>query len=175
MLIALDFVQFNVRFFLFLRLKIWKKALLLDLKNTDTQTHDTRVMTTFFVFSALFYAAIFGNLTAIIQRLYSRTARYHRDIRVVKEFITLHKIPEYLQGRLREYFTLEQAATKGDDIESVGKSAHNTWHVVANGVPRLQRHVAGTKKKKQHALQGRWKRREDWVNDIQISLRTKSF
>lgn len=68
---------------------------------------------------ALFYAVIFGNLTAIIQRLYSRSARYHGDMRVVKEFISLYNIPESLQGTLREYFTMEQAATKGSDIESI--------------------------------------------------------
>lgn len=82
-----------------------------------------------FSLSALFYAAIFGNLTAIIQRLYSRTARYHRDLRVVKEFIALHNIPECLQGTLREYFAQEQTAAKGDDIESVRKRCMSlvTW------------------------------------------------
>ena len=72
-------------------------------------------------FSALFYAVIFGNLTAIIQRLYSRTNRYHQDVRVVNECIAVHGIPESLQTTLREYFTTEQAATRGDEIESVKK------------------------------------------------------
>lgn len=76
-----------------------------------------------FLLSALFYAVIFGNLTAIIQRLYSRTARYHQDVRIVNECIALHKIPESLQKTLRDFFTTEQAATRGDDIESV---SHNT-------------------------------------------------
>ena len=71
--------------------------------------------------SALFYAVIFGNLTAIIQRLYSRTNRYHQDVRVVNECIAVHGIPESLQITLREYFTTEQAATRGDEIESVRK------------------------------------------------------
>ena len=71
------------------------------------------------VLLAMFYAVIFGNLTAIIQRLYSRTARYHRDVRVVNEFLAMHDMPESLQGNLREYFTNEQAAIRGDDIESV--------------------------------------------------------
>lgn len=71
--------------------------------------------------SALFYAVIFGNLTAIIQRLYSRTNRYHQDVRVVNECIAVHGIPESLQMTLREYFTTEQAATRGDEIESVRK------------------------------------------------------
>ncbi|XP_068718886.1 potassium voltage-gated channel subfamily H member 6-like [Montipora capricornis] len=68
---------------------------------------------------ALFYAVIFGNLTAIIQRLYSRTARYHQDVRVVNECIAIHGLPESLQTILRAYFTSEQAATRGDEIESI--------------------------------------------------------
>ena len=74
----------------------------------------------------MFYAVIFGNLTAIIQRLYSRTARYHRDVRVVNEFIAVHDMPESLQGNLREYFTNEQAAIRGDDIESVRQKPIST-------------------------------------------------
>lgn len=76
--------------------------------------------------SAMFYAVIFGNLTAIIQRLYSRTARYHRDVRVVNEFLAIHDMPESLQGNLREYFTNEQAAIRGDDIESVRQKPIST-------------------------------------------------
>ena len=74
----------------------------------------------------MFYAVIFGNLTAIIQRLYSRTARYHRDVRVVNEFLAIHDMPESLQGNLREYFTNEQAAIRGDDIESVRQKPIST-------------------------------------------------
>ena len=74
-----------------------------------------------FFSSALFYAVIFGNLTAIIQRLYSSSARYHRDVRVVNDCIALHDFPQSLQRTLREFFTNEQSATRGDDIESVGK------------------------------------------------------
>ena len=48
---------------------------------------------------------------------------------MVKEFIALHNIPEYLQGTLREYFAQEQTATKGDDIESVRKCVCHTWPV----------------------------------------------
>ena len=80
----------------------------------------------YFFILAMFYAVIFGNLTAIIQRLYSRTARYHRDVRVVNEFIAMHDMPESLQGNLREYFTNEQAAIRGDDIESVRQKPIST-------------------------------------------------
>jgi hypothetical protein len=66
------------------------------------------------------YAAIFGNMTAIIQRLYTRTARYHRDMKVIKEFIRFHNIPEVLQGTLTEYFTHEWSAQKDQQLNQVG-------------------------------------------------------
>ena len=39
------------------------------------------------------YASIFGNVSAIIQRLYSGTARYHTQMLRVREFIRFHQIP----------------------------------------------------------------------------------
>lgn len=42
--------------------------------------------------TALMYASIFGNVSAIIQRLYSGTARYHTQILRVREFIRFHQV-----------------------------------------------------------------------------------
>uniref|UniRef100_A0A665WC38 Ion transport domain-containing protein n=1 Tax=Echeneis naucrates TaxID=173247 RepID=A0A665WC38_ECHNA len=53
---------------------------------------------------ALMYASIFGNVSAIIQRLYSGTARYHAQMMKVREFIRFHQIPNPLKQRLEEYF-----------------------------------------------------------------------
>ncbi|NXE38465.1 KCNH6 protein, partial [Ptilorrhoa leucosticta] len=53
---------------------------------------------------SLMYASIFGNVSAIIQRLYSGTARYHTQMLRVKEFIRFHQIPNPLRQRLEEYF-----------------------------------------------------------------------
>lgn len=50
------------------------------------------------------YASIFGNVSAIIQRLYSGTARYHTQMLRVKEFIRFHQVPNPLRQRLEEYF-----------------------------------------------------------------------
>lgn len=50
------------------------------------------------------YASIFGNVSAIIQRLYSGTARYHTQMLRVREFIRFHQIPNPLRQRLEEYF-----------------------------------------------------------------------
>lgn len=54
-------------------------------------------------FLALFYATIFGNVSAIIQRLYSGTAKWHSQMQKVKEFTRFHQIPNPLRRRLEEF------------------------------------------------------------------------
>ncbi|CAB1326297.1 unnamed protein product, partial [Coregonus sp. 'balchen'] len=51
---------------------------------------------------SLMYASIFGNVSAIIQRLYSGTARYHTQMLRVREFIRFHQIPNPLRQRLED-------------------------------------------------------------------------
>uniref|UniRef100_A0A4W5LK63 Potassium voltage-gated channel subfamily H member 7 n=1 Tax=Hucho hucho TaxID=62062 RepID=A0A4W5LK63_9TELE len=51
---------------------------------------------------SLMYASIFGNVSAIIQRLYSGTARYHTQMLRVREFIRFHQIPNPLKQRLED-------------------------------------------------------------------------
>jgi hypothetical protein len=65
-------------------------------------SHDIVYM--YFLFLALMYASIFGNVSAIIQRLYSGTARYQIQMLRVKEFIRFHQIPNPLRQRLEDYF-----------------------------------------------------------------------
>lgn len=48
----------------------------------------------FYCSIALMYASIFGNVSAIIQRLYSGTARYHTQMLRVREFIRFHQVSE---------------------------------------------------------------------------------
>ena len=55
------------------------------------------------------YASIFGNVSAIIQRLYSGTTRYHTQMLRVREFIRFHQIPNPLRQRLEEYFQVIRA------------------------------------------------------------------
>lgn len=68
---------------------------------------------------ALMYASIFGNVSAIIQRLYSGTARYHTQMLRVKEFIRFHQIPNPLRQRLEEYFQHSWNYTNGIDMNMV--------------------------------------------------------
>lgn len=65
------------------------------------------------------YASIFGNVSAIILRLYSGTARYHTQMMRVREFIRFHQIPNPLRQRLEEYFQHAWTYTNGIDMNAV--------------------------------------------------------
>lgn len=76
---------------------------------------------------ALMYASIFGNVSAIIQRLYSGTARYHMQMLRVKEFIRFHQIPNPLRQRLEEYFQHAWTYTNGIDMNMVCTTVFQNW------------------------------------------------
>ncbi|CAL8281877.1 unnamed protein product [Merluccius merluccius] len=73
------------------------------------------------VIGSLMYASIFGNVSAIIQRLYSGTTRYHTQMLRVKEFIRFHQVPGGLRLRLEEYFQHAWSYTNGIDMNAVLK------------------------------------------------------
>ncbi|XP_031614579.1 potassium voltage-gated channel subfamily H member 6 [Oreochromis aureus] len=73
------------------------------------------------VIGSLMYASIFGNVSAIIQRLYTGTTRYHTQMLRVKEFIRFHQIPGSLRQRLEEYFQHAWTYTNGIDMNAVLK------------------------------------------------------
>eukprot|EP00094_Tigriopus_californicus_P011589 TCALIF_11194-PA protein Name:"Similar to KCNH7 Potassium voltage-gated channel subfamily H member 7 (Homo sapiens)" AED:0.27 eAED:0.27 QI:0/0.25/0.15/0.84/1/1/13/1136/795 len=72
-------------------------------------------------FSALMYATIFGNVSAMISRLYSGTTRYHSQMLNIREFIKFHHIPSPLKQRLEEYFQHAWTYTNGIDMNMVLK------------------------------------------------------
>jgi hypothetical protein len=65
------------------------------------------------------FATIFGNLTAIIQRLYSTTSKYHKDLAIVREFINFYEIPSPLRDKLEDYTKNIWAQTKGVNVKKV--------------------------------------------------------
>uniref|UniRef100_A0A4W3HM20 Ion transport domain-containing protein n=1 Tax=Callorhinchus milii TaxID=7868 RepID=A0A4W3HM20_CALMI len=91
--------------------------------------------------SALMYASIFGNVSAIIQRLYSGTARYHTQMLRVKEFIRFHQIPNPLRQRLEEYFQHAWSYTNGIDMNAVSK--HPITQPTAKQYIHGREHTAG--------------------------------
>ncbi|XP_042228992.1 potassium voltage-gated channel subfamily H member 7-like isoform X12 [Homarus americanus] len=86
--------------------------------NTDIEKIFTILV---MLIGSLMYASIFGNVSAIIQRLYAGTARYHTQFMRVKEFIRFHQIPNPLRQRLEEYFQHAWTYTNGIDMNMVLK------------------------------------------------------
>nr|CAH7716345.1 unnamed protein product [Callosobruchus chinensis] len=67
------------------------------------------------------HAVVFGNVTAIIQRMYSRRSLYHTKWRDLKDFFTLHQIPKELKQRMQDYFQTTWSLNHGIDIQEALK------------------------------------------------------
>uniref|UniRef100_A0A915LPJ2 Ion transport domain-containing protein n=1 Tax=Meloidogyne javanica TaxID=6303 RepID=A0A915LPJ2_MELJA len=85
---------------------------------TDSEKIFTIIM---MILGSLMYASVFGNVSAIIQRLYSGTARYHTEMSRLREFIRFQQIPNPLRQRLEEYFQHAWSYTNGIDMNTVLK------------------------------------------------------
>lgn len=73
----------------------------------------------FFLPSALMHALVFGNVTAIIQRMYSRWSQYHTRTKDLKDFIRVHHLPQNLKQRMLEYFQTTWSVNNGIDCNEV--------------------------------------------------------
>ncbi|XP_067334083.1 potassium voltage-gated channel subfamily H member 4a isoform X2 [Channa argus] len=62
---------------------------------------------------ALMHAVVFGNVTAIIQRMYSRRSLYHTKMKDLKDFIRVHRLPQQLKQRMLEYFQATWSVNNG--------------------------------------------------------------
>ena len=71
------------------------------------------------IIGALLYATIFGNVTAIFNRLYSGAQRYGVQRGRVAEFIKFHQIPNPLRQRLEEYFKHAWNYSNGIDMNMI--------------------------------------------------------
>ena len=71
---------------------------------------------------ALMHAVVFGNVTAIIQRMYLRRSLYQTKWRDLKDFLTLHQIPKVLKQRMQDYFQTMWSLNHGIDINQVCKN-----------------------------------------------------
>ncbi|KOC66422.1 Potassium voltage-gated channel subfamily H member 8 [Habropoda laboriosa] len=70
---------------------------------------------------ALMHAVVFGNVTAIIQRIYSRRSLYQTKLRDLKDFFVLHQIPDELKQRMQDYFQTMWSLNHGIDIHETLK------------------------------------------------------
>ncbi|XP_060721922.1 potassium voltage-gated channel subfamily H member 8 [Tachysurus vachellii] len=70
---------------------------------------------------ALMHAVVFGNVTAIIQRMYSRWSLYHSRTKDLKDFIRVHHLPQSLKQRMLEYFQTTWSVNNGIDSNELLK------------------------------------------------------
>jgi potassium voltage-gated channel Eag-related subfamily H protein 8 len=68
---------------------------------------------------ALMHAVVFGNVTAIIQRMYARRSQYQTRLRDLKDFFKLHQIPKQLRQRMSDYFQTTWSLNNGIDHNEV--------------------------------------------------------
>uniref|UniRef100_A0A182WMG7 Cyclic nucleotide-binding domain-containing protein n=1 Tax=Anopheles minimus TaxID=112268 RepID=A0A182WMG7_9DIPT len=67
------------------------------------------------------HAVVFGNVTAIIQRMYSRRSLYQSKWRDLKDFIALHQMPKELKQRMQDYFQTMWSLNHGIDVYEILK------------------------------------------------------
>ncbi|XP_056157061.1 potassium voltage-gated channel subfamily H member 3-like [Lampris incognitus] len=70
---------------------------------------------------ALMHAVVFGNVTAIIQRMYSRRSLYHTRTKDLKDFIRVHRLPKALEQRLMDCFQTTWSVNNGIDVSELLK------------------------------------------------------
>ncbi|XP_033973079.1 potassium voltage-gated channel subfamily H member 4-like, partial [Trematomus bernacchii] len=67
------------------------------------------------------HAVVFGNVTAIIQRMYSRRSLYHTRTKDLKDFIRVHRLPKALEQRMLECFQTTWSVNNGIDVSELLK------------------------------------------------------
>lgn len=67
-------------------------------------------------------AAIFGNVSSIMLRLYRGTEEYHEMLASIKEFIKFHYFPKPLANRLIESYQNARAFANGVDMNCVSRA-----------------------------------------------------
>ncbi|VDP65309.1 unnamed protein product [Echinostoma caproni] len=68
---------------------------------------------------ALMHAAVFGNVTAIIQRIYARRTAFQSRAQDLKDFVRVHHIPKQLKRRMEDFFQTTWAINRGIDLTEV--------------------------------------------------------
>ncbi|XP_047466052.1 potassium voltage-gated channel subfamily H member 4-like isoform X2 [Mugil cephalus] len=68
---------------------------------------------------ALMHALVFGNVSAIIQRMYSRLSLYHTRMKDLKDFIRVHRLPQQIKQRMLEYFQTTWSVNNGIDANEL--------------------------------------------------------
>nr|VZH98616.1 unnamed protein product [Spirometra erinaceieuropaei] len=68
---------------------------------------------------ALMHAAVFGNVTTIIQRVYARRSAYQMKNQDLKDFTRAHHLPKQLRQRMLEFYQAMWSINRGIDKQSI--------------------------------------------------------
>eukprot|EP00111_Clytia_hemisphaerica_P018593 TCONS_00054981-protein len=74
------------------------------------------------ILGAIVQSAIFGNMTAIIQKLYASRARFHAKASQIKQFVQHHQIDGDLQKRIESWFVSYWSVSNGVNTEEMLES-----------------------------------------------------
>lgn len=97
---------------------------------------DYNSMTQLIFLSALMHAVVFGNVTAIIQRMYSRRSLYHTRTKDLKDFIRVHRLPKALEQRMLECFQTTWSVNNGIDVSEVSWFSRNVTNTTQHKYAR---------------------------------------
>uniref|UniRef100_A0A1I8IVH9 PAC domain-containing protein n=1 Tax=Macrostomum lignano TaxID=282301 RepID=A0A1I8IVH9_9PLAT len=78
--------------------------------NTD---HEKIFSICVMLIGALMHAAVFGNVTALIQKMYAKRAAYTAKTQELKDFTRTHHIPKHLKRRMQEFFQAMWSINRG--------------------------------------------------------------
>ncbi|OWF53455.1 Potassium voltage-gated channel subfamily H member 7 [Mizuhopecten yessoensis] len=91
--------------------------------NVAPNTNAEKVFSIFaMLLGSLLSAAIFGNVSSIMLRLYQGSDEFQEKVESIKEFINFHQLPKNMAGRLQESFQHQWAYTNGIDMSNVLKN-----------------------------------------------------
>lgn len=74
---------------------------------------------------AIVQSAIFGNMTAVIQKLYAARARFHAKASQIQQFVRHHQIDGDLRRRIEDWFISHWSVSKGVNTEEVRDKVFN--------------------------------------------------
>ena len=77
------------------------------------------------VLGACCYAAIFGNIAQLIQKLDAAGVRYQEQIEKVNEFIRFHRLPTYLAHKLHAYAEFLFEVNRGLNVSEIAEAMPN--------------------------------------------------
>ncbi|XP_076823616.1 uncharacterized protein LOC143469711 isoform X1 [Clavelina lepadiformis] len=90
--------------------------------NVSANTNNEKIFSIcIMIIGALMHAVVFGNVTAIIQRMYAKRSQYDIKMRDLKDFIKIHRLPKSTKERMINHFQYTWDTNSGVNAKKVLK------------------------------------------------------